>query len=114
LAALPPAAHERLFPQLRLVAGSAYRLTRARLKQEFERHGEMLHILLRYAQALITQMAQTAVCNRRKFVSAVGHIGSRTCASAPTAMAAEAQAAGATRIAIDMITRYDRGNTYAF
>jgi CRP-like cAMP-binding protein len=49
-------------------AGSAYRLTRARLKKEFERHGEMLHILLRYTQALITQMAQTAVCNRHHSV----------------------------------------------
>lgn len=49
-------------------AGSAYRLTRARLKREFERHGEMLHILLRYTQALITQMAQTAVCNRHHSV----------------------------------------------
>jgi CRP-like cAMP-binding protein len=49
-------------------AGSAYRLTRARLKQEFDRHGEMLHILLRYTQALITQMAQTAVCNRHHSV----------------------------------------------
>jgi CRP-like cAMP-binding protein len=45
-------------------AGAAYRLTGARLKEEFDRHGEMLHILLRYTQALITQMAQTAVCNR--------------------------------------------------
>ena len=45
-------------------AGWAYRLTGARLKQEFNRHGEMLHILLRYTQSLITQMAQTAVCNR--------------------------------------------------
>jgi CRP-like cAMP-binding protein len=45
-------------------AGVAYRLTRARLKQEFERHGLLLGILLRYTQALITQMAQTAVCNR--------------------------------------------------
>jgi CRP-like cAMP-binding protein len=45
-------------------AGSAYRLTGARLKNEFNRHGEMLHILLRYTQSLITQMAQTAVCNR--------------------------------------------------
>jgi CRP-like cAMP-binding protein len=45
-------------------AGYAYRLTGARLKQEFNRHGEMLHILLRYTQSLITQMAQTAVCNR--------------------------------------------------
>lgn len=45
-------------------AGHAYRLTGARLKNEFNRHGEMLHILLRYTQSLITQMAQTAVCNR--------------------------------------------------
>jgi CRP-like cAMP-binding protein len=45
-------------------AGSAYRLTGARLKQEFTRHGELLHVLLRYTQSLITQMAQTAVCNK--------------------------------------------------
>jgi CRP-like cAMP-binding protein len=45
-------------------AGHAYRLTRALLKQEFERHGQLLHVLLRYTQSLITQMAQTAVCNR--------------------------------------------------
>ena len=45
-------------------AGHAYRLTRARLKQEFERHGLLLSVLLRYTQALITQMAHTAVCNR--------------------------------------------------
>jgi CRP-like cAMP-binding protein len=49
-------------------AGSAYRLSGSLLKQEFERHGEMLHILLRYTQALITQMAQTAVCNRHHSV----------------------------------------------
>ena len=49
-------------------AGSAYRLTRKRIEQEFARHGEMLHILLRYTQALITQMAQTAVCNRHHSV----------------------------------------------
>ena len=49
-------------------AGSAYQLTGARLKEEFERHGELLHILLRYTQALITQMAQTAVCNRHHSV----------------------------------------------
>ena len=49
-------------------AGSAYRLTRKRLKEEFERHGELLHILLRYTQGLITQMAQTAVCNRHHSV----------------------------------------------
>ncbi len=45
-------------------AGSAYYLSGRRLKQEFERHGDMLHILLRYTQSLLTQMAQTAVCNR--------------------------------------------------
>jgi CRP-like cAMP-binding protein len=44
--------------------GIAWRLTRARLKGEFTRHGQMLHLLLRYTQSLITQMAQTAVCNR--------------------------------------------------
>src|SRR5271170_2422074 len=49
-------------------AGSAYKLTGARLKEEFERHGEMLHILLRYTQALLTQMSQTAVCNRHHTV----------------------------------------------
>jgi CRP-like cAMP-binding protein len=45
-------------------AGQAYRLSRIRLKQEFNRHGSLLHVLLRYTQALLTQMAQTAVCNR--------------------------------------------------
>ena len=49
-------------------AGSAFQMTGARLKDEFERHGELLHILLRYTQALITQMAQTAVCNRHHSV----------------------------------------------
>jgi CRP-like cAMP-binding protein len=48
--------------------GSAYRLTGRRLKQEFERQGETMHILLRYTQSLITQMAQTAVCNRHHTV----------------------------------------------
>lgn len=49
-------------------AGSAYMLAGTRLKEEFGRHGELLHILLRYTQALITQMAQTAVCNRHHSV----------------------------------------------
>jgi len=49
-------------------AGFAYRLTSGRLKQEFERHGELFHVLLRYGQALITQMAQTVVCNRHHSV----------------------------------------------
>ena len=44
--------------------GVAYRLSRQRLKDEFARHGNLLHVLLRYTQSLITQMAQTAVCNR--------------------------------------------------
>ncbi len=45
-------------------AGCAFRLTRTRLRHEFDRHGQLLHVLLRYTQSLITQMAQTAVCNR--------------------------------------------------
>jgi CRP-like cAMP-binding protein len=45
-------------------AGSAYRLTAKRLKTEFKKHGQLHQLLLRYTQALITQMAQTAVCNR--------------------------------------------------
>jgi CRP-like cAMP-binding protein len=49
-------------------AGSAYRLSGVRLKREFDLHGELLHILLRYTQALITQMSQTAVCNRHHSV----------------------------------------------
>src|SRR5688572_234821 len=49
-------------------AGHAYRLTGKRLKAEFNRHTEMLHILLRYTQSLLTQMAQTAVCNRHHTV----------------------------------------------
>jgi CRP-like cAMP-binding protein len=49
-------------------AGFAYRLTGARLKEEFDRHGHLLHILLRYTQSLITQMSQTAVCNRHHSV----------------------------------------------
>jgi CRP-like cAMP-binding protein len=48
--------------------GSAYRLTGRRLMQESERRGELLHILLRYTQSLLTQMAQTAVCNRHHSV----------------------------------------------
>ena len=44
--------------------GQAYRLPGQRLKDEFNRHGEMLVLMLRYTQSLITQMAQTAVCNR--------------------------------------------------
>jgi CRP-like cAMP-binding protein len=49
-------------------AGQGYRLPAKLLKQEFERGGELQHLLLRYTQALITQMAQTAVCNRHHTV----------------------------------------------
>ncbi len=45
-------------------AGEAYRLKGQLLMDEFDRAGPMQHLLLRYTQALLTQMAQTAVCNR--------------------------------------------------
>jgi len=45
-------------------AGFAYRLRADFLKEEFERGGELQRLLLRFTQALITQMTQTAVCNR--------------------------------------------------
>jgi CRP-like cAMP-binding protein len=45
-------------------SGHAYRLPAQLIKDEFNRAGPMLHLFLRYTQALITQMAQTAVCNR--------------------------------------------------
>ena len=45
-------------------AGHAYRLAAYLFKEEFHRHSEMQVLLLRYTQALITQMTQTAVCNR--------------------------------------------------
>jgi len=45
-------------------AGTAYRLSSKILKKEFEHGGPLQHLLLRYTQALITQMSQTAVCNR--------------------------------------------------
>jgi CRP-like cAMP-binding protein len=44
--------------------GHAYQLSGKLLKEEFRRGGVMQHLLLRYTQALLTQMAQTAVCNR--------------------------------------------------
>ncbi len=44
-------------------AGQGYRLTSRAIKEEFNRP-PVLHLLLRYTQALITQMSQTAVCNR--------------------------------------------------
>jgi CRP-like cAMP-binding protein len=45
-------------------AGRGLRLKAQILKEDFNRAGPVLHLLLRYTQALITQMAQTAVCNR--------------------------------------------------
>jgi CRP-like cAMP-binding protein len=45
-------------------AGHGLRLKSQFMKDEFNRAGPVLHLLLRYTQALITQMAQTAVCNR--------------------------------------------------
>lgn len=45
-------------------AGKGFRLSADALKVEFNRAGPVLHLLLRYTQALITQMSQTAVCNR--------------------------------------------------
>jgi CRP-like cAMP-binding protein len=49
-------------------AGQAYRLERRWLKQEFDRAGLMQRLLLRYTQALMTQMSQTAACNRHHSV----------------------------------------------
>jgi CRP-like cAMP-binding protein len=45
-------------------AGQGLRLRAPLMKEEFNRAGPVLHLMLRYTQALITQMAQTAVCNR--------------------------------------------------
>jgi CRP-like cAMP-binding protein len=49
-------------------AGHAYRLERRLLKQEFDRAGLLQRLLLRYTQALMTQMSQTAACNRHHTV----------------------------------------------
>jgi CRP-like cAMP-binding protein len=45
-------------------AGGAFRLSAGVMKEEFDRAGPVLHLLLRYTQALITQMVQTAACNK--------------------------------------------------
>ncbi|WP_287383143.1 Crp/Fnr family transcriptional regulator [Ralstonia sp.] len=45
-------------------AGMGYRLRAEAIRSEFERAGPVMHLMLRYTQALITQMSQTAVCNR--------------------------------------------------
>ncbi|HXH01320.1 MAG TPA: Crp/Fnr family transcriptional regulator [Xanthomonadaceae bacterium] len=49
-------------------AGEGYRLKADVLMEEFNRAGPVLHLLLRYTQALLTQMGQTAVCNRHHSV----------------------------------------------
>jgi CRP-like cAMP-binding protein len=49
-------------------AGVAYRMKSTPLKKEFDRGGPVQHLLLRYMQALITQMVQTAACNRHHSV----------------------------------------------
>src|SRR5438132_6043084 len=49
-------------------AGHGFRLKAELLKKEFGRFGPTMQLLLRYTQALITQMAQTAVCNRHHSV----------------------------------------------
>jgi CRP-like cAMP-binding protein len=49
-------------------AGQAYRLPARFLMEEFERGGELQHLMLRFTQALIAQMAQTLVCNRHHTV----------------------------------------------
>jgi CRP-like cAMP-binding protein len=49
-------------------AGYVYRLKGELLKEEFNRAGELQHLFLRYTQALLTQMSQTAVCNRHHSV----------------------------------------------
>ena len=45
-------------------AGQAFRLPARAIKDEFDQAGPVMHLLLRYTHALISQMAQTAVCNR--------------------------------------------------
>jgi CRP-like cAMP-binding protein len=53
-------------------AGRAFRLDARLMKEEFRRAGPMQRLLLRYTQALITQMAQTAVCNRHHSIDRLG------------------------------------------
>ncbi len=45
-------------------AGYAYRIPTRKVREEFNRHGQLLLLMLRYTQALISQISQTAVCNR--------------------------------------------------
>lgn len=50
-------------------AGNAYRLSKRQFMNEFNRHGELLDLMLRYIQVVIIQIAQTAVCNRYHTIS---------------------------------------------
>jgi CRP-like cAMP-binding protein len=50
-------------------AGEGYRLRSSVVKEEFDRSHPVMHLMLRYTQALITQMSQTAVCNRHHSLS---------------------------------------------
>lgn len=50
-------------------AGYCYRITGQRLKDEFNRHGDMLKLMLLYTQSLLTQLSQTAVCNRHHSIN---------------------------------------------
>lgn len=52
------------------IAGDAWRMPEKVLSEAFEGDGELRHVLLRYTQALITQIAQTAVCNRHHRIEA--------------------------------------------
>jgi CRP-like cAMP-binding protein len=56
--------NSRLGRAVVLNAGHAFRMRAQALKEEFERAGPLMRLLLRYTQALITQIAQTAACNR--------------------------------------------------
>jgi CRP-like cAMP-binding protein len=49
--------------------GFAYRLAEKQLKVEFNRHGKLLHVLLRYTQSRLTEVMQTAVCNRHHSIN---------------------------------------------
>lgn len=49
-------------------AGHAFRLPKKHFKDEFDRHEEMFLLMLRYTQALLTQISQTAICNRNHVI----------------------------------------------
>ena len=58
-------------------AGQGYRLKARLLVEEFNRAGPMMRLMLRYTQALITQISQTAVCNRHHSVEQIGRASCR-------------------------------------